>query len=92
MKNSLDWLSFDQTSGKIFAFISTLGGQPNTTTLNHMRVVARWIHGISIPEQLVIAKVKSAFDDDGNLVDEDIKKRVDKFTDSIIKHVEKLRG
>ena len=92
MKNSLDWLSFDQTSGKIFAFISTLGGQSNTTTLNHMRTVARWIHGFSIPEQLVIAKVKTAFDENGDIVDEDIKNRVGKFTDSIIKHTEKLRG
>ena len=91
MKNSLDWLSFDQTSGKVFGFISTSGGQPNTTTLNHMRTVVRWIHGFSIPEQLVIAKVKTAFDDDGNLVDEDIKKRVDKFIDSIITNTEKLR-
>jgi len=41
MKNSLDWLSFNQTSGKIFSFISTLGGQSNTTTLNHMRTVVR---------------------------------------------------
>ena len=84
-------MSFDQTSGKVFGFISTLGGQPNTTTLNHMRTVVRWIHGFSIPEQLVIAKVKTAFDDDGNLVDEDIKKRVDKFIDSIITNTEKLR-
>ena len=91
MKNSLDWLSFDQTSGKIFAFISTLGGQSNTTTLNHMRTVARWVHGFSIPEQLVIAKVKTAFDENGDIVDEDINNRVDKFTDSIIKHTEKLR-
>ena len=91
MKNSLDWLSFDQTSGKVFGFISTSGGQPNTTTLNHMRTVVRWIHGFSIPEQLVIAKVKTAFDDDGNLVDEDIKKRVDKFIDSLITNTEKLR-
>ena len=56
-----------------------------------MRTVVRWIHGFSIPEQLVIAKVKTAFDDDGQLVDEDIKKRVDKFIDSIITHTEKLR-
>ena len=57
-----------------------------------MRTVARWIHGFSIPEQLVIAKVKTAFDENGDIVDDDIKNRVDKFTDSIIKHTEKLRG
>ena len=26
MKNNLDWLSFDQTSGKVFGLMSTLGG------------------------------------------------------------------
>lgn len=91
MKNSLDWLSFDQTTGKIFGFISTLGGQANTTTLNHMRVVARWIHGVSIPEQLVIAKVKSVFDEDGNIIDEEIDIRIQKFVDSIVLHATKLR-
>ena len=91
MKNSLDWLSFDQTTGKIFGFISTLGGQSNTTTLNHMRVVVRWIHGISIPEQLVVAKVKNVFDNDGNITDDDLNIRIEKFTDSLVNHVTKLR-
>ena len=91
MKNSLDWLSFDQTTGKIFGFISTLGGQSNTTTLNHMRVVARWIHGISIPEQLVVAKVKNVFDDNGNITDDDLNMRIEKFTDSLVRHATKLR-
>ena len=91
MKNSLDWLSFDQTTGKIFGFISTLGGQANTTTLNHMRVVTRWIHGVSIPEQLVVAKVKNVFDDDGNITDEDLNNRIEKFANSLIHHTTKLR-
>lgn len=91
MKNSLDWLSFNQTSGKIFGFISTLGGQSNTTTLNHIRTVARWIHGFSIPEQIAIPKVKNAFDEDGNLIDEELSSRLDKFVDSIVNSVQKLR-
>ena len=91
MKNSLDWLSFDQTTGMIFGLISTLGGQSNTTTLNHMRVVARWIHDISIPEQLVVAKIKNAFDDEGNILDDDLKVRIDKFVNSLVKHTSKLR-
>ena len=91
MKNSLDWLSFNQTSGKIFGFISTLGGQSNTTTLNHMRTVARWIHGFSIPEQIAIPKVKNAFDEDGNLIDEELSSRLDKFVDSIVNSIQKLR-
>jgi FMN reductase len=91
MKNSLDWLSFDQTSGKVFGFISTLGGQANTTTLNHMRVVSRWIHGISIPEQLVVAKVKNVFDDEGNISDQDLNNRIEKFANSLVSNTRKLR-
>jgi FMN reductase len=91
MKNSLDWLSFDQTSGKVFGFISTLGGQANTTTLNHMRVVSRWIHGIAIPEQLVVAKVKNVFDSEGNISDQDLSSRIEKFANSLVTNTQKLR-
>jgi NAD(P)H-dependent FMN reductase len=56
-----------------------------------MRVVARWIHGISIPEQLVVAKVKNVFDNDGNITDDDLNMRIEKFTDSLVKHAIKLR-
>jgi NAD(P)H-dependent FMN reductase len=56
-----------------------------------MRVVARWLHGISIPEQLVIAKVKNVFDNDGNITDDDLNMRIEKFTDSLVKHAIKLR-
>ena len=36
-----------------------------------MRTVARWIHGFSILEQIAL-KVKNAFDEDGNLIDEEL--------------------
>ena len=49
MKNSLDWLSFDQTSGKIFAFISTLGGQSNTTCLLYTSPSPRDQRGSRMP-------------------------------------------
>ena len=56
-----------------------------------MRVVARWIHGVSIPEQIVVAKVKNIFDDDGNITDDDLNIRIEKFVDSLVKHATKLR-
>ncbi len=91
MKNSLDWLSFDQTTNKVFGLISTLGGQSNTTTLNHMRTSVRWIHGITIPEQLVIANVKNAFSEDGILKDEVLQKRLLDFCKSLTITTNKLR-
>ncbi|MGY8703222.1 MAG: NADPH-dependent FMN reductase [Candidatus Poseidoniales archaeon] len=90
MKNSLDWLSFDQTTGKVFGLISTLGGQANTTTLNHMRTSVRWIHGWVIPEQLVIANVKSTFSEDGKILDSALNDRVIKFSESLFNNTMKL--
>ena len=91
MKNSMDWLSFDQTTGKVFGLISTLGGQSNTTTLNHMRTVVRWIHGWVIPEQLVVSNVKNAFSDDGTILDSNLSERLNKFCISLFNNTIKLR-
>ena len=91
MKNSIDWLSFDQTSGKVFGLISTLGGQSNTTTLNHMRTSVRWMHGWAIPEQLVMANIKKSFNDKGQIIDEKLNDRLIKFTESLNSNSIKLR-
>ena len=92
MKNHLDFLSFDQTSGKAFGLMSTLGGQSNSNTLNHMRISARWIHGWVVPEQVAIGNVRRAFDDGGNLIDEKLDRRVRDLAASLVKTAEYLRG
>ena len=42
-----------------------------------MRISLRWLHAWPVPEQLAIGKVKEAFDDDGNLIHDDIKERLE---------------
>ena len=84
MKNTFDWLYFDHVSGKPFALMSTLGGQTNSNTLNQMRICVRWLHGWVIPEQVAVGKVKEAFDDDGKLVDDDLRERVLKMAESLV--------
>ena len=54
MKLQLDWLSKDQLAGKPVALVSLLGGKSNTSTLNHMRHVCRWLGAMCIPEQIAI--------------------------------------
>ena len=83
MKNSIDWLSFDQTSGKVFGLISTLGGQANSTTLNHMRTSVRWMHGWAIPEQLAMANIKNTFNEEGEIIDIKLNERLIKFANSL---------
>ncbi len=91
MKNSLDWLYSKHTSGKVFGLICTLGGQSSNNTLNHMRIAARWIHGWVTPEQIAVPNVKTAFDDYGNLIDEDLNGRMLELAKSLIESTGKLR-
>ncbi len=84
MKNQLDWLYSKHVSGKPFGLMSTLGGQSNSNTLNQLRICVRWIHGWAIPEQLAVANIKKAFDDSGNLVDDELNDRLVGLVQSVI--------
>ena len=76
--------------GKVFGLMSTLGGMTNSNTVNHMRIIVRWLHGWSVPEQVVIGHVKEAFDDDGNLNDPALQERIVSLVDSVMKTVDKF--
>jgi len=84
LKNQLDWLGFDQFSGKPAAVMSTLGGQPNSNALNHMRLSLRWVHALVIQEQIGIASAKHAWNDDGSLKDEKVQERIEKMAASLV--------
>ena len=90
MKNTFDWLYTKHVKGKVFGLMSTLGGAQNSITLYHMRIMLRWIHGWPVPEQLAIGKVKEAFDDDGNLVNEETKERLQNLVESVLENTRKL--
>jgi len=92
MKNSLDWLYSKHTSGKVFALMCTLGGQASNNTLNHMRIAARWIHGWVTPEQVAIPHIKEAFNEDGNLLDENISGRIEDMAKSLVETAEYLKS
>ena len=84
MKNQLDWLYSKHVSGKPFGLMSTLGGQPNSNTLNQLRICVRWIHGWAVPEQLAVANIKKAFDESGNLIDIELNERLEGLVKSVI--------
>lgn len=91
IKNALDLMSFDEFSGKVTGFISVLGGQPNSNALNEMRIIMRWVHAWSIPEQIAIGQAWKAFDEDGKLVDEKLAERLDKFAKSLVENTRRLK-
>ena len=91
LKNTLDLMSFDQLSGKVTGFISILGGQVNSNTLNDLRVILRWVHAWSIPEQVAIGQAWQAFTPEGKISDDKLSKRLDQFALSLVENTRKLR-
>ncbi len=92
LKNALDLMSFEQLSGKVSGFISILGGQSNSNALNDLRLILRWVHAWSIPEQVAIGQAYQAFTPEGKLVDEKLSQRLDVFAQSLVDNTRKLRG
>lgn len=92
IKNALDLMSFDQLSDKVAGCISVLGGQANSNALNDLRLILRWVHAWVVPEQIAIAQAWNAFDSNGNLRDEKLAERLDKFAYSLVETTKKLRG
>jgi FMN reductase len=91
MKNQLDWVYFDQAGGKVWGVMSTLGGQSNSNTLNHMRLSARWLHGHVIPQQIAVGKVKEAFNEDGTFVDDKLTERLQEFASALVDTTRRLK-
>ena len=85
MKNTFDWVYDQHVGGKVFGLMSTLGGMSNSNTLNHMRIMLRWLHANPVSQQLAVGHVKEAFDDDGALVDSDMDKRLQSLVESVMK-------
>ncbi len=85
MKNTFDWVYDQHVGGKVFGLMSTLGGISNSNTLNHMRIMLRWLHANPVSQQLAVGHVKEAFDDDGNLADDGMTARLDSLVASVLK-------
>lgn len=92
IKNALDLMGFEELSGKVTGFISVLGGQPNSNALNEMRVIMRWVHAWSIPEQIAIGQAWNAFDSEGQLKDEKLSQRFDEFAKSLVENTKRLKS
>ena len=92
LKNALDLMSFDEFTGKVTGLISVLGGQSNNNALNDLRIILRWIHAWTIPEQIAVGQAWKAFDEDGKILDEKLSKRFDAFSQSLVENTKRLQG
>ena len=85
MKNTFDWVYDQHVGGKVFGLMSTLGGMSNSNTLNHMRIMLRWLHANPVSQQLAVGHVKEAFNEDGGLVNSDMDQRLQSLVESVMK-------
>jgi NAD(P)H-dependent FMN reductase len=92
LKNALDLMGFEEFTDKVTGFISVLGGQSNSNSLNDLRTIMRWLHAWTIPEQVAIGQAWKAFDTNGNVQDEALSKRLDEFAQSLVENTRKLRA
>ena len=92
MKNTFDWLYDKHVGGKAFGLMSTLGGIENSNTLNHMRIMLRWLHAWPVPEQLAVGHVKEAFGENGTLVKEATNDRLNALVQSVLTTAELLKN
>ena len=84
MKNTFDWVYDQHVGGKVFGLMSTLGGMSNSNTLNHMRIMLRWLHANPVSQQLAVGHVKEAFAEDGTLVDASMDERLQNLVESVL--------
>jgi FMN reductase len=70
----------------------TLGGMQNSNTLNHMRIMLRWLHAWPVPEQLAVGHVKEAFDENGELTDQATKERLKSLVNSVLNAATMLKA
>lgn len=92
LKNALDLMSFEHLSGKVTGLISVLGGQSNSNALNDLRIIVRWVHGWVIPEQIAIGQAWQAFAPSGELKDEKLGARFDRFAQSLVNNSALLKS
>lgn len=85
LKNALDLMGSEEFRGKIFGLLGVAGGSAGAVnTLGHLRVVVRGVGGWSLPVQISIPNVRSAFED-GDFVDPELAERVRFFGRELVR-------
>jgi FMN reductase len=84
-KNALDWLEIDHFDGKPSALLAVAGGGSAFNTLNHLRIIVRWVHGWVLPDQVSIGGAGKAFDSKGRPVDPKDEKRLIALGKNLVK-------
>jgi arsenic resistance protein ArsH len=72
LKAQIDWIPLNvgavpPTQGKTLAVMQVSGGSQSFNAVNQMRVLVRWMHMLTIPNQSSVAKAFQEFDEAGRM-------------------------
>jgi len=84
-RNVHDYCSFDEFENTTVGLLAVAGGGSYGSTLDHMRITVRGVHGWVLPHQVGIRKAYEQFED-GEFVDEDLEERVRKLGTQAVKY------
>jgi len=84
-RNFHDYCGFDEYEDTVVGLLATAGGGTYGSTLDHMRITVRGVHGLVLPHQVGIRKARNEFDGD-ELLDAGIEERVEKLGRLVAEH------
>jgi azobenzene reductase len=88
-RNFHDYCSFDEYEDTVVGLLATAGGGSFGSTLDHMRVTVRGVHGTVVPHQVGIRNASEKIED-GAVVDESIQERIEKLGRQVVSYAERL--
>lgn len=100
-KNAIDWISRQEKgesplhcfTGKVAGLMSTSSGSlGGIRGLIHVRAMLENINVIVMPEQVCVPRASEAFDEDGNLKNEIIKKSIERLGSNLVDLTLRVRG
>ena len=77
IKNAIDLMGFDEFGSKVVGLVGVSGGSMGAlNALSALRTVGRQLHAWVVPSQATVPQASEAFDDDGNLLDKQLERRI----------------
>ncbi|WP_323191368.1 NAD(P)H-dependent oxidoreductase [Halostella sp. PRR32] len=93
-RNVHDYWSYDEFEETVTGLLTVAGGSSYGSTLDHMRITIRGVHGWVLPHQVGIPNVYDQFEADADapdgraFVDDDLQDRVEKLGRLVTEHAE----
>jgi len=96
IRNFHDYCSFDEYEDTIVGLLATAGGGSFASTLDHLRITVRGVHGRVIPHQVGIRNASDRFEaapdapDGRAFVDDDLRDRVERLGRELVEEASRL--